>query len=60
MNKKKEIKMMAEQGRDMRSDAAIAQLKSGRLLNGKHRLSAVAEAGTPVYMLVLRDSSEEG
>jgi hypothetical protein len=46
-------------GRWMFNAQPICFSRSGRLLNGQHRLSAVLEAGQPIEVLVMRDLPEE-
>jgi hypothetical protein len=46
-------------GRWMFNAQPICFSRSGRLLNGQHRLSAVLEAGQPIEVLVMRNLPEE-
>jgi len=46
-------------GRWMFNAQPICFSRSGRLLNGQHRLSAVLEAGEPIEVLVMRSLPEE-
>jgi len=46
-------------GRWMFNAQPICFSRSGRLLNGQHRLSAVLEAGEPIEVLVMRGLPEE-
>jgi hypothetical protein len=46
-------------GRWMFNAQPICFSRSGRLLNGQHRLSAVLEAGEPIEVLVMRNLPEE-
>ena len=56
------VRAMAEDmkaGRWMQTHQGIAISKTGRLLDGQHRLSAVIKAGIPVKMMVTFDVDEK-